>query len=155
MISKRNSRGSSDLKTYQKARLQVVGYRAIQSEVTELLGQYELNTSQWIILGWLYDTPAGMRITAMAEVLEVEVPLITALMQPLQQTKLIVLKTDPTDRRAKLATLTKAGVALVAKLEPAMTAQLELFSSSIKSSEMDSYFNALQHFIYAAKRTKD
>jgi DNA-binding MarR family transcriptional regulator len=149
MISKR---GAAKLTTYQKARLQVVGYRAIQSEVSELLSQYELNTSQWIILGWLYDNPSGMRITAVAEILEVEVPLITALMQPLQRNKLIVLKTDVSDRRAKLATLTKAGVALVAKLEPAMAAQLAAFDSSIKSSEMDSYFSALQSFIYAHNR---
>lgn len=152
MISKRSA---LRLTTYQKARLQVVGYRAIQTEVTELLGQYELNTTQWIILGWLYDNPAGMRITAVAEVLEVEVPLITALMQPLQRNKLISLKPDPTDRRAKLATVTKAGVGLVAKLEPAMAAQLAVFDNSIKSSEMDSYFNALQNFIYASKRRRN
>jgi DNA-binding MarR family transcriptional regulator len=149
-----NKRGAPQLTTYQKARLQVVGYRAIQTEVIELLSQYELNTTQWIILGWLYDNPAGMRITAVAEVLEVEVPLITALMQPLQRNRLISLKPDPTDKRAKLATLTKAGVALVAKLEPAMAAQLAVFDNSIKSSEMDSYFNALQNFIYASNRRK-
>jgi DNA-binding MarR family transcriptional regulator len=151
MISKR---GAAKLTTYQKARLQVVGYRAIQTEVTELLSHYELNTSQWVIIGWLYDNPAGMRITAMAEILEVEVPLITALVQPLQRNKLIQLKTDVSDRRAKLATLTKAGFVLVTKLEPAMAAQLAIFDSNIKSSDLDSYYNALQSFIYAINRRK-
>jgi DNA-binding MarR family transcriptional regulator len=151
----KSMRSAPKLTTYQKARLQVVGYRAIQTEVNELLSQYELNTSQWVILGWLYDNSAGMRITAVAEILEVEVPLITALMQPLQRNKLISLKPDPTDRRAKLATLTKTGVGLVTKLEPAMAAHLSLFDSSIKASEMDSYFNALQSFIYVSNRHKN
>jgi hypothetical protein len=66
------------LTTYQKARLQVVGYRSIQARVSEVLAGYGINTSQWIILGWLLDNPQGLRITALAEVLDVEVPLITA-----------------------------------------------------------------------------
>ena len=100
MISKRST---SKLTTYQKARLQVVGYRAIQSEVSELLNKYDLNTSQWIILGWLYDNVEGLRITAIAEILEVEVPLITALMQPMERAKLVSLKVDAADRRDRSA----------------------------------------------------
>lgn len=144
--------GPATLTTYQKVRLQVVGYRAIQTQIVELLGKYDLNTAQWIILGWLYDNPTGMRISAVAEVLEVETPLITALMRPLRHNKHISIKTDPTDHRAKLATLTDSGVKLVAKLEPAMASHLALFDNSIRRSDMDSYFTALQNFIYASKR---
>ena len=150
-----NKHATAKLTTYQKARLQVVGYRVIQAEVSELLNKHGINTSQWIILGWLYDHVDGMRITAIAEVLEVEVPLITALIQPIEQQGLIMLKTDPTDRRAKLATLTKAGVDLVKKLEPTLHQHLAIFDNSVKKSDMESYFNSLQQFIYAANRRKN
>lgn len=151
----RSIRGVKELTTYQKARLQVVGYRAIQSEVHQILRKYDLNTSQWIILGWLYDNVEGLRITAVAEILEVEVPLITALMQPMQQAELVSLKTDPSDRRAKLATLTAKGVNLVKELEPALEKHMAIFDTSIKRSDMDTYFNALQSFIYASNRHKN
>ncbi len=151
----KSMRSAKELTTYQKARLQVVGYRAIQAEVSELLTQYELNTSQWIILGWLYDYVDGLRITAIAEILEVEVPLITALIQPLERAGLVMLKIDPSDRRAKLATLSKGGVELVKKLEPALHKHLAVFDNSVKRAEMENYFSTLQNFIYAANRRKN
>lgn len=140
------------MSTYQKARLQVVGYRAIQSRVTELLSDYGINTSQWVILGWLYDNPNGLRVTALGEILEVETPLITALLQPLQAEELVVLNTDPADGRAKLATLTTEGKQLVPKLEKELTAHLQHFETSIGSRAMADYFAALERFIDVSKK---
>jgi DNA-binding MarR family transcriptional regulator len=140
------------MNSYEKARLQVVGYRAIQNRVHELLSQYDINTSQWIILGWLHDHPEGLRVTALGEVLEVETPLITALLQPLQVVGLIRLNTDPTDGRAKLATLSGKGKKLVLKLEDQLTAHLKHFDECISSDEMRTYFRALEQFIRASNR---
>lgn len=140
------------LSTYQKARLQVVGYRAIQSRVTELLSDYGINTSQWVIMGWLYDNPGGLRVTALGEILEVETPLITALLQPLQGEELVELNTDPTDGRAKLATLTTGGKQLVPKLETQLTAHLQHFEASIGTQAMGDYFAALERFIDVSQK---
>jgi MarR family transcriptional regulator for hemolysin len=148
----KSKRSADKLTTYQQARLQVVGYRAIQAEINEILNRYDLNTSQWVILGWLHEHPAGQRITALADILGVETPLITALMQPMQQSDLVALKTDTSDRRAKLATLTAKGVGLVAKLEPALARQLAKFEKSLSSGELENYFHVLERFIYASKR---
>jgi DNA-binding MarR family transcriptional regulator len=142
---------NSDHKTYHKARLQVVGYRSIQARVNELLNGYALNTSQWIILGWLYDNPQGLRISALAEVLDVEVPLVTSLVQPLQAMDLVILRIDPEDRRAKLASLSTAGSKLVPEIEAELAAHLQPFDRSLKPGEMEQYFSALQHFIYVGK----
>ena len=143
------------MSTYENARLQVVGYRAIQNRVNELLSEYDMNTSQWIILGWLYDHPGGLRVTALGEVLEVETPLITALLQPLQARGLVRLNADPTDGRAKLTTLSKKGTQLVPKLEKQLTNHLQHFEASISPAEMRTYFMALEHFILASKSPTD
>jgi DNA-binding MarR family transcriptional regulator len=137
--------------TYQKARLQVVGYRAIQARVNGLLGRYDLNTSQWIILGWLHDNPQGLRVTSIAEVLDVEVPLVTALVQPLEALELVSLRIDPEDRRAKLVSLTRKAARLVPKLEAELTEHLQRFERAVHPGDMDRYFHALQQFIYVAR----
>jgi DNA-binding MarR family transcriptional regulator len=133
--------------TYQKARLQVVGYRAIQGRVTELLSDYGINTSQWVILGWLYDHPGGLRVSALGDILEVETPLITALMQPLQEEDLLELNPDPTDGRAKLATLTDKAKRLVPELEQLLAAHLKHFEAAIGAADAQTYFAALEQFI--------
>jgi DNA-binding MarR family transcriptional regulator len=143
------------LTTYQKARLQVVGYRAIQARVSEILAGYGINTSQWIILGWLLDNPQGLRITALAEVLDVEVPLITALTQPLEELELISFRVDPEDRRAKLVSLTQTAVRLVPKLEAELAEHLGMFDRAVSRGDMEQYFAALQQFIYVSRDPKD
>lgn len=135
------------LTSYQKARLQVVGYRSIQARVNELLSEHGINTSQWIILGWLHDHPKGLRVTALAEILNVETPLITALLQPLRGAGHITLTTDPTDKRAKLARLSTAGAKLVPSLERDMMAHLSLYDRALSADEMSTYFEALERFI--------
>jgi DNA-binding MarR family transcriptional regulator len=140
------------MNSYEKARLQVVGYRTVQNRISELLSEYGINTSQWVILGWLFDNPAGLRVTALGEVLDVETPLITALLQPLQTDKLVSLNTDPTDGRAKLATLTEKGEELVPQLEKRLTEHMKPFDDSISEADMRSYFQALENFIRADKK---
>jgi DNA-binding MarR family transcriptional regulator len=148
----KNKRPARQLTTYQQARLQVVGYRAIQAEVHSLLDSFGLNTSQWVILGWLYDHPAGLRITALAEILDVETPLITALLQPLVKNRFVTQKTDPSDKRARLASLTEKGVGLVTKLEPQLTTYLERFNKNISQAELDNYFQVLEYYMRASNR---
>lgn len=137
----------SALTSYQKARLQVVGYRLIQARVNELLSEHGINTSQWIIMGWLHDHPKGLRVTALAEILNVETPLITSLLQPLHGAGHITLRTDPADKRAKLAQLSGAGSKLVPELERAMLAHLSLYDQALSPAEMSTYFSALERFV--------
>lgn len=140
-----------ELTTYQKARLQVVGYRTIQNSVNKVLSAHELNTSQWIILGWLQDNPAGMRVTALASVLDVETPLITTLISPLLRRGLIISESDQTDKRAKQLRLTEEGLVLVMQLEPELTERLKFYEVGFKKGELEAYFEALEQFIRNAK----
>ena len=137
--------------TYHKAQLQVVGYRAIPSRVNAALSSHDLNTSQWIILGWLHDNAGGLRVSKLAEVLDVETPLITALVQPLRERQLVRQHTDPTDGRAKLVQLTAAGSQLVKKLEDELQAKLQVFEKAVTPAHMQQYFDALQRFIDASR----
>jgi DNA-binding MarR family transcriptional regulator len=148
-------RGLIPLTSYQKARLQVVGYRTIQNSVNQALSKYELNTSQWIILGWLHDSSDGMRVTALASILDVETPLITTLISPLLRRELIVSEADPEDKRAKRLRLTEEGEALVLQLESQVHNNLSFYETGFKRSELEAYFDALARFIENAKQQKN
>jgi DNA-binding MarR family transcriptional regulator len=138
---------SEQLSTYQKARLQVVAYRNIQTLATEILSQYGINTSQWVILGWLRDNPEGMRVTGLAEILQVETPLVTSLTQPLQAGGHVQIKVDQLDKRARLLTLTEQGEKLVETAEEVMAERLALLEKGLRKTSLNNYFAALEKFI--------
>jgi DNA-binding MarR family transcriptional regulator len=144
MISRRST---PQLTTYQKARLQVVGYRTVQAHITRVLERRHLNTSQWVILGWLRDNPEGLRVTKLAEVLAVETPLITNLVQPMQASGLVDSVADTQDKRAKRLTLTEKGDELVRHLEVELGDHLKFIEDGFKRQELDAYFTALERFV--------
>jgi MarR family transcriptional regulator for hemolysin len=135
------------LTTYQKARLQVVGYRTIQGHLNKVLEKRHLNTSQWVILGWLRDNPDGLRVTKLAEVLAVETPLITNLVQPLQASLLVDSVADTTDKRAKRLTLTEKGDELVLQIEAELGDHLKFLEDGFKRNELDNYFQTLERIV--------
>ena len=133
--------------TYHKARLQVVGYRNIQTRVNAVLSPHSLNTSQWIILGWLYENAGGLRVTELAEVLQVEPPLVTTLLQPLQQSGLIQMRKDEQDGRAKIVTLSVQGQAAVPIIEAQLSDALQQLDNSVTEDMLLTYFAVLQQFV--------
>jgi len=143
---------ADQLTTYQKARLQVVAHRNIQTLVTEVLAPYGLNTSQWIILGWLHDNPDGMRVTSLAEVLQVETPLITSLTQPLEAAGNLKITVDALDKRARLLTLSEPGEQLVGQVDVAIAERMQQLEKGFRKNGITSYFAALEKFIENYKR---
>lgn len=138
------------LTTYQKARLQVVAYRVIQAIVGEVLAPYGLNTSQWVTVGHLSDAPKGLRVSAIADILRVETPLVTALTQSLQARDIITAEVDERDKRAKLLRLTDKGNKLVAEIEPVLASRLDALDTGLTPDDVRAYFTTLEHFIELA-----
>lgn len=97
--------------------MQIVAYRKIQQRVNLLLSSYQLGSSQWVILGYLYKQRTPWRFTDIAEMLQVENPLVSRLMQPLAKQKLISVTIGQKDKRIRHAAITKKGCKLVEYLE--------------------------------------
>lgn len=135
------------LTTYQRARLQVVAYRVVQTIVGEVLAPYDLNTSQWVAIGYLSDAPGGLRVSAIADLLRVETPLVTALMQSLRAQAVITATTDKRDKRAKLLRLTDKGRQLVREIEPVLAERLDTLDAGLTPDDVRVYFAVLQQII--------
>jgi DNA-binding MarR family transcriptional regulator len=135
------------LPTYRKAILQIVAYRRIQLLVGAALKRFQLNTTQWIVLGLLHDSPKGMRVTDVAKALHVEMPLITTLAQALISAGLIESVAHTKDRRAKMLLLTEAGKAKVDEVEEYLDGYLEVFRGQINEDDLEQYFILLEKFM--------
>jgi MarR family transcriptional regulator for hemolysin len=135
---------SDSLPTYKKTNLQMVAYRRIQTAVSALLSRFHLNTTQWIMLGFMSESNSGMRVTDMAKALQVEMPLITTTTQTLVAQGLMHTVAHARDKRAKLLMLTPKGKQLVREIEGYLTNNLRQIEKGANPQELKVYFSMLQ-----------
>jgi MarR family transcriptional regulator for hemolysin len=135
---------SDSLPTYKKTNLQMVAYRRIQTAVSSLLSRFHLNTTQWIMLGFMSESSSGMRVTDMAKALQVEMPLITTTTQALVAQGLMHTVAHARDKRAKLLMLTPKGKQLVREIEGYLTNNIRQIEKGADPQELKVYFSMLQ-----------
>lgn len=132
------------LHTYTSAALQVITYKKLQSKINEILRQYGLNTTQWIILGKLGEKKAGLRATDLARFMHVEVPLVTMVSQPLVGRGLIDSIVQSHDKRTKLLRLTNPAHELIDTIEQKMQKQFAGILKDVSNQDLQAYFKVLQ-----------
>jgi DNA-binding MarR family transcriptional regulator len=145
MPMKRNK--LDQMPTYKKAMIQVAAYRRIRNVVNTVLNRFNLNTTEWMILGVLYESATGLRTTDIANMLEVEVPLITRLSRILAKEGLIQNSVNSRDRREKPLSLTERGNQMIAKVERALARRTERLEDGLSDGEVTNYFTTLSTFM--------
>jgi len=138
------------LSTYATASLQFITYKKLQKRINSVLKQYGLNMTQWIILGRLREKKAGLRTTDLARFINVEVPLITMVSQPLLGRGLLDSSKAANDKRAKLLKLTDGADELMDAVEQRMQLQLAGMMKDVSSQERTTYFKVLQTMMQSA-----
>jgi DNA-binding MarR family transcriptional regulator len=141
---------SEKFPSYKKANLQFVAYRRIQTMVSSLLARFHLNTTQWIMLGLVNEAPTGLRVTDMAKVLQVEMPLITTTAHSLIASGLMHSQAHIRDKRAKMLTLTPKGEEYLGRVESFLSANMQKLEEGVDPSDMKLYFKMLQKISYNA-----
>ncbi|HSH17870.1 MAG TPA: MarR family transcriptional regulator [Candidatus Saccharimonadales bacterium] len=135
------------MSTYATTVLQVITYKKLQTRINAVLKQYELNMTQWIILGRLKEKQSGLRTTDLARFMHVEVPLITMVAQPLMGRGLIDSNKISHDKRAKLLSLTDNANKLVDMVEKRLQAQVKDIMKDVSVQDMNAYFRVLQTMV--------
>ena len=133
-------------KTYTAAILQTEAYKVLRNHVVQTLGKFDLTVSEWTILGHIYHHES-LRFIDIAQLLNVEPPHITTLIDILQKKKLVQRKDDPSDRRSKRIVLTKKAQDLVPGIEIELSSHMNLLLEGITPEEMTIYFKILQTII--------
>lgn len=135
---------SEPIYSYASAALQVITYKKLQTKINEILKQYGLNTTQWIILGKLNEKKSGLRATDLARYMHVEVPLVTMVSQPLLGRGLIDSTAQKHDKRTKLLKVTDQAQELMQKIESGLQKQFDDILKDVSQQELQAYFKVLR-----------
>ncbi len=136
-----------NIPTYQSELLQVKAYRILRNHVLDALAKSGLSTTEWAILGIVYERKDGMRLSELAATLDVEAPFVTAVTNDLQKKELIEIIIHPKDRRAKLLFITKKSKSLVPKVEESLKSMLKELLSGTTKEDMDTYRKVLETIV--------
>jgi len=137
--------------TYKKAVLQAVAYKRLREVANRELKPFNLNTTQWLILGVLHGEPGGHKVSAIAHTLQVEVPLITTLSHPLLMSGFITQSYDKHDKRSKPLTITEEGSRLMELIEARLVGPLQQLEVGMDQTEVEQYVRTLEGLIANAE----
>lgn len=127
--------------------IQTVAYKRIRTVLNSVLMHFDINATQWIMLGVLYESTTGLRITDIARSVEVEVPLITRLSRTLLDAGLVRESTAvTTDKRARPLALTSRGKSLISKIEKELEHRMQKLEKGMSDREVKRYFQTLEAF---------
>jgi DNA-binding MarR family transcriptional regulator len=94
----------------------------------------------------LYMKGSSMRVTELAEQLQVDAPTVTRKIQQLERDGLVGRHADPDDRRATQIELTSAGKRTIERVNKARRAWLESLLSDWDTKDLDSFAELLGRF---------
>lgn len=104
-------------KSYRAGLLQAKAFRILKRETNAALAEYNLNATDWGILGLLSDNKDGLAFKDIAHEMGVKPPFITRSVRALAYQNLVTTTTDENDHRSKKAHITKEGTRYVNKIE--------------------------------------
>ncbi len=127
-------------------------YRRAANAVAEAHGLSDATALPLLIIGRQGGEP---RQNVLAEAVGIEGPSLVRLLDQLGAAGLVVRKEDPTDRRAKVLSLTPAGRAVVATMETDLERLREQIFAAVSDADLEAslrVFRAVQAYDRAALR---
>lgn len=141
--------------TYKSGILQVKAYRILQARVSKTLGTFQLNPTEWSILGLIFENNNGIRHSELAKMLQVETPLITMLVNGLVEKELVERHNHPTDKRAKLLFVTQKSKTLIPQVEKVLSETLLQLLNGLTQKDMTIYKKVLEVIVTNASLVKE
>lgn len=133
-------------KAYNSGLLQGKAHRVINTAISEILLPYNLSLPEWKLLGQLADN-GNMKLAKLAELLGVEAPLVTSLVDSLEKKGLVKRSNDPQDKRAKVLEGTAKANKMLEDIEPKVKARLRILIHGITEEEITTYLKVLDTIV--------
>ncbi len=146
-ILKKFKDAKAALTTYNIGLMQSKAYRVLKSHSDKILAEFGISSTDWALLGMLFDAPGGLRVTEAAKILGVETPFITELGEKLHKLKLIDWKNVPEDGRVKIIALTAHGKTLIPKIERVMLKNSKSLISGMSIADILAYRRVLDGIV--------
>lgn len=125
--------------------------RIIRHELTRLLKPYHVSLHEWTLLCLLEEDPAQSP-SRLAAKIGVEAPMVTKLLQLLEEKKMITRSVHMHDRRSHKITLTVLGLETTACAQEYFALELESIFGRISAPERSMYLSIL-HSLCATNET--
>jgi DNA-binding MarR family transcriptional regulator len=137
---------STARKAYNLGLLEGKAYRVLTAHITNILLPYNLSIPEWKLLGLLADN-GNMKLAKLAELLAVEAPLVTALVDSLEKKGLVKRTNDLLDKRAKVIEGTKKALKMIDDIEPKVKAQVKMLVSGTTQEDLTGYVRVLDTIV--------
>jgi DNA-binding MarR family transcriptional regulator len=131
------------LNAYSAGLLQGKAYRTLNYHLSRSLDGYGLAIPEWKLLALLTER-GSLKLAQLAELLSVEPPLVTKLIDMLEKKKLVTRLNDKNDRRAKLIQSTSRGKEIIPKIEVEVKDKMRQLLVGVSREELLSYIKVLQ-----------
>ena len=125
-------------------------WRRLANAATEAHGISEAKAMPLVLIARMGGAP---RQTTLADAIGIEGPSLVRLLDQLEKADLVARREDPTDRRAKVLTLTPAGQAIVARIEADLDRLRDAAFAKVSAADLEAalrVFQALQDHIGGA-----
>jgi DNA-binding MarR family transcriptional regulator len=136
-----------NIPSYKSSILLTKAYRVLRLRVYASLQEYELNPTQWSLIGIVNDSKDGIRLSEVASVLGVKAPLITTIVHTLSKRGILNRIPNQIDARAKLLVITPKGKTLVKEIENSLTTTLSSLLGNLTKEEMLVFQKVLETII--------
>jgi DNA-binding MarR family transcriptional regulator len=145
-IEKQLNINPAKLNAYSTGLLQGKAYRALNNSLTKVLLVHDISIPEWKLVGQLVDH-GEMKLAQLADRLDVEAPLITALIDKLEKKELVKRTNHPQDKRSKIIMVTPKGKKTIIEIEPYVKQTMARMLKGIHRSELFSYIHVLQTIV--------
>lgn len=92
--------------------------------------------------------PSGLSMGTLAQLMDVSLPQVTALVNGLVESGLVQQHAAPQDRRARYVTRTAKGHALIKKIEASMRDALRQWLADIPRPQLEAYMRTVYELAY-------
>lgn len=140
------SKDSNERKAYNSGLVQGKAYRVLTAHISTVLLPYNLSIPEWKLLGQLADH-GTVKLAKLAELLGVEAPLVTSLVDSLEKKGLVKRTNHTQDKRAKLLEGTKKAYTMLDDIEPKMKAKIRLLLHGTTDEELNTYIRVLNTIV--------
>ena len=130
------------IRAYHAHLLQSTSYRIIQEVLTKTLYTYNVTIPEWKLLV-LTTEKVAQRHADLAQIMDIERPLVTVLIDSLEKKRLVRRTRDMVDRRAKVIVATSQGIALIREIEPKVRLVMKQLLRGITTDEITIYMKVL------------
>lgn len=129
--------------TYALALIQGKANRLYKNWLSASLSEYSITQSDWTLLGILFDKRNDLKLQEIAQIMGVEPPFATALIDELEKNHLVQRLPSSKDKRAKCVQLSSKGMSLVEKIEKDLRNKMDMLFEGVKEKDMNTYLQVL------------